>query len=152
VVRFFSVYGPRQRPDMAWHKFIAAIAAGETVQIFGDGLQSRSSTYIDDAVNGTLRALDRGAVGEVYNIGGGESVTVLEAVELIAGTLGLEPRLEFGPARPGDQRVTRADTGKARRHFGYEPLVAPAEGLARQVAWQLAADRPELRPATLHAV
>jgi UDP-glucuronate 4-epimerase len=138
VVRFFSVYGPRQRPDMAWHKFIAAMLADEPVQIFGDGLQSRSSTYIDDAVSGTLRALDDGAIGEVYNIGGGEVVTVLEAVDLIAECLQRRPRLVHGPGRPGDQRATRADIGRARRHLGYEPVVGPAEGLSRQVAWQLA--------------
>lgn len=137
VVRFFSVYGPRQRPDMAWHKFIRAIAAGETVQIFGDGKQSRSSTFIDDAVRGTLGALDGGGIGEVYNIGGGETVTVLEAVDLIAGHLGAEARLEHGPERPGDQRVTRADTSKARGDFGYQPVVGASDGFARQIAWQL---------------
>ena len=146
IVRFFSVYGPRQRPDMAWHKFIAAIAANQTVQIFGDGLQSRSSTFIDDAVAGTLGALDHGRVGEVYNIGGGESITVLEAVEMIAENLGRHARLEHGPARAGDQRVTRADTGKACRDFGYRPVVGPAEGLARQVSWQLDSDRSAALP------
>jgi len=142
VVRFFSVYGPRQRPDMAWHKFIDAIAADETVQIFGDGLQSRSSTYIDDAVRGTLGALDGGGIGEVYNIGGGEVVTVLDAVDLIAANLGRQPRLMHGPARPGDQRITKADVGKAHRDFGYAPRVGPSDGLARQVEWQLAAHAP----------
>jgi UDP-glucuronate 4-epimerase len=142
VVRYFSVYGPRQRPDMAWHKFIAAISAGETVRIFDDGLQSRSSTYITDAVAGTLGALDGAHLGEVYNIGGGEVVTVLDVVDLIASCLGREARLEFGPGRPGDQRFTRADFGKARRHFGYQPVVGPAEGLASQVAWQLGLKQP----------
>ena len=98
VVRFFSVYGPRQRPDMAWHKFIAAIAADEAISIFDDGHQSRSSTFISDAVRGTLGALDGGGIGEVYNIGGGEVVT-LEVVDLIASLLGRTPRLAFGPAR-----------------------------------------------------
>jgi len=145
VVRFFSVYGPRQRPDMAWHKFIAAIAADETISIFDDGHQSRSSTFISDAVRGTLGALDGGGIGEVYNIGGGEVVTVLEVVDLIASLLGRTPRLAFGPARPGDQRATNADIGKARRDFGYQPVVGAADGLARQVSWQL--DLPEMVPA-----
>ncbi|MGA8210899.1 MAG: NAD-dependent epimerase/dehydratase family protein [Nocardioidaceae bacterium] len=142
VVRFFSVYGPRQRPDMAWHKFIDAIAADRTIQVFGDGEQSRSSTYVDDAVQGTIGALDRAEVGETYNIGGGEVVTVLEAIDLIGRALGRTPRLEYGPVRPGDQRATRADTTKAQAHFGYEALVGPREGFARQIAWQTGTDVP----------
>jgi UDP-glucuronate 4-epimerase len=137
ILRYFSVYGPRQRPDMAWHRFIAAMAAGQPLQIYGDGQQSRSSTYVDDAVEGALAALDRGRIGEIYNIGGGEVLTVLEAVELIARYVGCSPLLAHGPVRAGDQRMTRADTTKAKQDFGYQPVVDPAEGLARQVSWQL---------------
>ncbi len=137
VLRYFSVYGPRQRPDMAWHKFIEAIANGKTVNVYGDGRQSRSSTFVDDAVSGTLGALDAGRLGEVYNIGGGEVLTVHDAIEHIANGVGREPRLAYGPARAGDQRATSADTSKARRDFGYAAAVQPEEGLSRQIAWQL---------------
>jgi UDP-glucuronate 4-epimerase len=140
MLRFFSVYGPRQRPDMAWHRFIDAISSGQPVRVFGDGLQSRSCTFVSDAVDGTLGALDNGVPGEVYNIGGGEVITVLEAIEMIAGCLGSEARVTHEPARVGDQRSTEADTSKARRDFGYRPTVSPAEGLALQVAWQLGVD------------
>jgi UDP-glucuronate 4-epimerase len=137
MVRLFSVYGPRQRPDMAWHRFIEAIATGAPVTIFGDGRQSRSATFVDDAVAGILGALDDGQLGEVYNIGGGEVLTVLEAVDIIAAHLDLDPIVVHGPAPFGDQRATHADTAKARQHFGYRPLTDPEQGLALQVGWQL---------------
>ena len=106
--------------------------------VFGDGEQTRSNTYIDDCVRGTLQALEGAGTGEVYNIGGGETITVNGAIALIAAELGRTPDIRHEPAPPGDQRHTRADTAKARRALGYEPAVAPAEGLRRQIAWQRA--------------
>jgi UDP-glucuronate 4-epimerase len=138
IIRYFSIYGPRQRPDMAYHRFIEAMLDKEPITVFGDGEQSRSNTFIDDAVRGTILALERGEVGGIYNIGGGRTITLNEAIALIAGHLGVEPVIERRPARPGDQRHTSADIGRARAILGYEPTVLPSDGLARQVAWHVA--------------
>jgi nucleoside-diphosphate-sugar epimerase len=138
ILRYFSIYGPRQRPDMAYHRFIEAMLDKAPITVFGDGEQTRSNTYIDDAVRGTLLALERGQAGGIYNIGGGQTVTLNEAIALIAGELGVEPVIERQPARPGDQRHTSADIGRAQAVLGYEPTVRPADGLARQVAWHVA--------------
>ena len=135
ILRYFSVYGPRQRPDMAYHIFSEALLDDRPLTVFGDGLQTRSNTYVSDCVAGTVAALERGRPGEVYNIGGGQSIALLEAIEVLGEALGKHPRIEHAPARPGDQRDTGADTAKARSHFGYEPTVLPREGLARQAEW-----------------
>ena len=137
VIRFFSVYGPRQRPDMAWNRFIDLASRGETLHIFGDGSASRSCTFVDDAVAGTVALLDEGRIGQVYNIGGGEVITVLDAVRIIGEVLGREPQVVHEAGRPGDQRLTQADISKAQAHVGYAPTVHPVEGLGRQAAWQL---------------
>jgi nucleoside-diphosphate-sugar epimerase len=137
IIRYFSIYGPRQRPDMAYHRFIEAMLDGEAISVYGDGEQTRSNTYVDDAVDGTIRALERGAVGGIYNIGGGRTISLNEAIALIAGHLGVEPIIRREPARPGDQRHTSADVSRASTALGYRPAVEPADGLARQVAWHL---------------
>lgn len=136
IVRYFSIYGPRQRPDMAYHRFIEALLDGRPITVFGDGEQTRSNTFITDAVEGTLRALEGGRVGEIYNIGGGESLTVNGAIATIAALLDVEPTIEWRPAQPGDQRRTGADTSRAERTFGYRPTIGARNGLAAQVAWQ----------------
>jgi nucleoside-diphosphate-sugar epimerase len=110
---------------------------GRPITVFGDGEQTRSNTYIDDAVQGTLLALERGAVGGVYNIGGGRTISLNDAIALIAEHTGVEPMIERQPARPGDQRHTSADVSRARTALGYRPTVEPADGLARQVAWHV---------------
>ena len=138
ILRYFSIYGPRQRPDMAYHKFIEALIDGHELTVFGDGRQSRSSTFVSDAVDGTMRALDDADVGEVYNIGGGERVELLDVIRIIGDELGVEPVIHFEASRPGDQRHTGADTGKAERTFGYRPTVLPTEGLRAQIAWHRA--------------
>ena len=138
IIRYFSIYGPRQRPDMAYHRFIEAMLDREPITVFGDGEQTRSNTYIDDAVNGTILALERGAVGGIYNIGGGRTISLNDAIGLIAGHVGVEPIIHREPVRPGDQRHTSADVSRARATFDYEPQVEPSDGLARQVAWHLA--------------
>ncbi len=142
VLRFFSVYGPRQRPDMGYYRFIAALLENRPVTVFGDGLQSRGNTYIEDCVEATVAAL-AAPVGEVYNIGGGETATVWEILEKLAVITGCKPDIRREPARPGDQRFTGADTTRMTRHLGWLPRVGLDEGLARQVAWQqsLAASR-----------
>lgn len=136
ILRYFSVYGPRQRPDMAYHIFIDRLLHGRPLTIFGDGRQSRSNTYVGDCVRGTLQGLEAGIVGEIYNIGGGVSISVNEAIALIAQELSIDPVLHNRAPQVGDQRETAANTSKARRAFGFTPTVAPADGLRAQIAWQ----------------
>jgi len=136
IVRYFSIYGPRQRPDMAYNKFIEALLDDRPITLFGDGEQSRSNTFISDAVAGTVAALEGGRIGEIYNIGGGESLTVNQAIATIAELVGTEPRIERREAQPGDQRRTGAITTRAERTFGYRPTIGARDGLRAQVAWQ----------------
>ncbi len=136
ILRYFSIYGPRQRPDMAYHRFIEALLDGDTITIFGDGLQSRSNTFIDDCVATTIAATERGRVGEIYNVGGAQPITVNEALEVLASALRVTPRIEHGPTRLGDQRHTLADIGKAVAELGYRPQIRPPDGLRRQADWQ----------------
>jgi nucleoside-diphosphate-sugar epimerase len=136
ILRYFSIFGPRQRPDMAYHVFTEALLDGRPITVFGDGEQSRSNTFISDAVAGTIGALERGIVGEIYNIGGGWSITVNESIRTLADALGVEPRIRHEAARMGDQRHTAADTTKAREAFGFAPTVRPEDGLRAQAAWQ----------------
>jgi nucleoside-diphosphate-sugar epimerase len=135
ILRYFSIYGPRQRPDMAYRIFTERLLRDEPIVVFGDGEQSRSNTYVADCVAATIRALDRPPDGSIFNIGGGREVRLLDAAQIIARELGVEPRIEFRPARRGDQRRTVADIGRARAELGWEPQVEPEEGLAAQVAW-----------------
>jgi nucleoside-diphosphate-sugar epimerase len=138
IIRYFSIYGPRQRPDMAYHLFTEALLDGRPITVYGDGEQTRSNTYIDDAVAGTILALERGATGGIYNIGGGRTISLNDAIGLLAEHVGVDPLIDRKPARPGDQRHTSADVSRARDALGYRPVVEPREGLARQVAWHLA--------------
>lgn len=138
ILRYFSIYGPRQRPDMAYNIFIESIRTGRPVTVYGDGLQSRSSTYVSDCVAGTIQALHHGGNGEIYNIGGGQSITLLDALNVIADAMRASPRIVYEPTRPGDQRHTAADTTRAARVLGYRASVPPAVGLPLQVAAQLA--------------
>jgi UDP-glucuronate 4-epimerase len=135
ILRYFSIYGPRQRPDMAYQIFAERLLRGEPITVFGDGLQSRSNTFVDDCVAATLLAVDRARVGETYNVGGGAVTTLAEAIEVLADLLGVAPRIERAPERPGDQRHTAADISKAQRDLGYEPVVAPRDGLRAQADW-----------------
>ena len=134
-LRFFTVYGPRQRPEMAIAKFTRWIDEGRPVPVFGDGSALRDYTYIDDIVDGVLGALDRGRGDRVYNLGESETTSLLELVRRIADALGREPRIEFRPAQPGDVPTTYADIARARRELGYHPAVKVAEGIPRFVAW-----------------
>lgn len=135
ILRYFSVYGPGQRPDMAYHKFITAGLRGQVTYVYGDGLQSRTNTFVDDCVQGTVDALEMGGVGEIYNISGLHKITVNEALTVIQNHLGTELRIEYQDARPGDQRETQGSIAKATKDFGYSPKTAPVDGLAAQVEW-----------------
>lgn len=138
TLRYFSVYGPRQRPDMAYHKFIAALARGTPIDIYGDGQQVRGNTYVADAVAATVAAVEA-PVGETYNVGGGESASVLEIVRKLEAVSGKSAELNFKAARVGDQRQTFAETAKLRSHLHWEPQTRLDDGLARQWQWQTAA-------------
>jgi nucleoside-diphosphate-sugar epimerase len=137
VLRYFSVYGPGQRPDMGYHLFVRAILEGNPVVVYGDGLQVRGNTFVEDCVAATVAALGA-APGEIYNVGGGETATVWEVLGKLETLLGRRAVVRREPARPGDQRFTGADTAKLARHLGWQPRVGLDEGLARQVAWQQA--------------
>ncbi len=134
-LRFFTVYGPRQRPEMAIHKFVRAVYADEPIPFYGDGTTRRDYTYIDDIVDGVLRALDRCSGYEIYNLGESRTTSLAELVEHIGRATGREPRIERLPLQPGDVTVTYADVGKAQRELGYRPSTPIEEGLARFVAW-----------------
>ena len=143
VLRYFSIYGPRQRPDMGYHHFIESILDGRTITVNGDGLQSRSNTFISDCVEATVRvALSDVGVGEAYNIGGGDVVSVLDVLRILEDVTGREAKIVHAAPRPGDQRHTRADTSKAEAAFGYRPTVSAVEGLTAQVRWQEGLRRP----------
>lgn len=136
ALRYFTVYGPRQRPEMAIHAFTRALARGETLRIHGDGSSSRDYTYVDDVVDGTLAALDRPRPGlTLYNLGGEHPTRLSDLVAMLARVMGREARVEHGPDMPGDVATTYASVDAARRDLGYAPKVAMEEGLARFVAW-----------------
>ena len=137
VLRYFSVYGPRQRPDMGYHRFIHALLHGDEICVYGDGLQTRGNTYIDDCTAATVAALET-PVGEIYNVGGGETASVWDILGKLQTILARRAVVRREPARAGDQRFTAADAGKLMRHVGWAPHVGLDEGLARQAAWQQA--------------
>jgi len=133
VLRYFNAFGPRQRPDMAFTRIAFALASGSTFELYGDGSQSRSWTYVSDVVSATVRAMEAGA--GTYNVGGSLEASISEAIELLERlaerTLAVLP----GAAVAGDQRRTVADTTRIRRELGWDPAVGLEEGLARQWEW-----------------
>ncbi|MEM9382410.1 MAG: GDP-mannose 4,6-dehydratase [Planctomycetota bacterium] len=134
-LRFFTVYGPRQRPEMAIHKFVRMTLAGEPLPFFGDGTTRRDYTYVDDIIDGILRSIDRCEGYEVYNLGESRTTSLAELVDLIGKACGVEPVLDRQPMQPGDVIVTYADVDKARQKLGYDPHTTVEEGLQRFVAW-----------------
>jgi UDP-glucuronate 4-epimerase len=134
-LRFFTVYGPSQRPEMAIAKFTDLIAHGQAVPLYGTGQTRRDYTYIDDIVDGVVAALDLAPRFEIFNLGGSQTTALIDLVHWIAAELGVEPRVEMLPEQPGDVPITFADVDKARRLLGYEPKVPIREGLRRYVAW-----------------
>lgn len=135
ILRYFSIYGPRQRPDMAYRIFCERLLRGEPITVFGDGGQSRSNTYVDDCVAATISALDGPADGSVFNVGGGREIKLIEAISILSEHLGVEPDIEYRDARRGDQRRTVADTTRAAAVLGWTPQVEPEAGLCEQVRW-----------------
>ena len=117
-LRFFTVYGPRQRPDMAFHRFIRAALTGQPITLYGDGSQTRDFTYVSDIVAANLAAGDRGTPGAVYNIGGGSRVSVNETLDLVSKLTGQPLNVRREEAQKGDMRDTFADTSRARAELG----------------------------------
>ena len=134
-LRFFTVYGPRQRPEMAIHRFTRLLSSGYEVPVFGDGTARRDFTYVDDIVAGVLAAIDRPNGYAVYNLGTTSTTTLIELVHLIASTLGVAARIRYEPEQPGDVPITYADIERARQALGYEPHTSLAEGVASFVNW-----------------
>jgi len=134
-LRFFTVYGPRQRPEMAIYHFTEKLARGEAVPRYGDGSSARDYTYIDDIVAGTLAALDAAAPFEIVNLGGSRTTSLLQLIKLIADALGAEARVQELPSQPGDVPITFADVSKAEKLWGWKPQVPIEEGIRRFVEW-----------------
>jgi UDP-glucuronate 4-epimerase len=138
-LRFFTVYGPRQRPDLAIHAFARRMVAEETITLFGDGTQARDYTYCDDIIAGVLAALrwsvDAPVGVEYFNLGGNRSVATGAMVDELARALGITPKIQWAPMQPGDVQQTAADLTKSGAVLGYAPHVPFAEGIRRFVAW-----------------
>jgi nucleoside-diphosphate-sugar epimerase len=134
VFRYFTVYGPAGRPDMSVFRFVRRIAEGEPIVVFGDGMQERDFTYVDDIARGTvagLKTLDY----DVINLGGDRPVKLAEIIDRIGKLTGREPKMEYRPAHPADVPATWAHIEKARRLLGWSPQVSVEEGLRRSVDW-----------------
>jgi UDP-glucuronate 4-epimerase len=134
-LRFFTVYGPRQRPDLAIHKFAKLIEQGEPIPIYGDGTMMRDFTYIDDIVNGTVAAMDRCGGFNIYNLGESEPITVNDLIVEIEKALGKKAIKEYLPPQPGDVERTYADINKAIKDLSYQPSTSIQVGLKQFVAW-----------------
>lgn len=135
-LRYFTVYGPRQRPDMAFHRFIRALIEGDTIRLFGDGEQSRDFTFVDDIVTATISAATTpDAAGQVFNIGGGSRVTVNQAIAMLEEIIGEDAKVERLDVAKGDVRDTEADCSKARDIMGYHPRTNIIQGLATETDW-----------------
>jgi UDP-glucose 4-epimerase len=134
ALRFFTVYGPRQRPDMAFHLFLRALHEGRPLEMYGTGGQTRDFTFVDDIVSGIVLAMG-GADGAVYNLGGGSRVTLLEAIRTLESVAGLTAEVRGEDVQAGDVRHTWADLSRARDELGYAPQVTLEEGLRREAEW-----------------
>ena len=137
-LRFFTVFGPRQRPDLAIHKFARRIAAGQPIELFGDGTTSRDYTFIDDIIDGVVASIDQQAAEpayRIYNLGGSRPVPLSKLVELLGSAVGKQPVVTYGLEQPGDMKRTLADVTLSRKALGYSPKVSMEEGIARFVDW-----------------
>ena len=136
-LRYFTVYGPRQRPDMAFHKFIRAVMNGEEIQIYGTGEQTRDFTYVSDAVEANLQALGAGNPGEIYNIGGGGRIHLSDAVKIIEEVTGSRANIRYADTQRGDAKHTFADISKAEADLSYSPKISIREGISKHCDWLL---------------
>jgi UDP-glucuronate 4-epimerase len=136
-LRYFTVYGPRQRPDMAFSRFMEALYEGEEIEVYGDGEQTREFTFVSDAVDGTVKAARADVVDQVFNLGGGSRATVNHVLTTLEEISGTTVRRRYLPALPGDPRHTGASINLARERLGWEPRVSLRDGLTRQWKWFL---------------
>lgn len=134
-LRYFTVYGPRQRPDMAFNRFLRAMHVGAPITLYGDGEQTRDFTFIEDAVSATVAAGKQGIPGRVYNIGGGSRVSMNEVVELMKLCTGFDPIINREKPQDGDMRDTYADTDLARRDLAFAPSVTLEQGIETEYKW-----------------
>src|SRR5438067_1339341 len=134
-LRYFTVYGPRQRPDMAFWRFMEALVENQEIGIFGDGEQTREFTYVSDAVEGTVKAASADVLGQIINLGGGSRVTVNRVLDTLEDITKLKARRKYLPVAPGDPRHTGASINVARERLGWEPRVSLREGLTKQWQW-----------------
>ncbi len=141
-LRFFTVYGPRQRPEMAIHKFIRRMEKGQELPVFGDGTSERDYTYVDDILDGIVKALDKAKGHRIYNLGESQTISLRGLVDSIGRATGKTPVLDWQPLQPGDVMRTYADISRAREELGYDPKVDLAEGLERMVEWYRGDDGP----------
>ena len=139
TLRYFTIYGPRQRPDMAFTKMAMCLAEGRPFELYGDGSQSRSFTYVDDVVEATIGSMEQAAPRSTFNVGGGTEVSMLEAIEVLQRIAKRRLDVIRMPRREGDARRTAADTSRIREAIGWEPTTPFEDGLAAQ--WRWAADR-----------
>lgn len=138
ALRFFTVYGPRQRPDMAIPKFVSAISSGESITLFGDGESRRDYTFIDDIVNGNVAAIERVTPGayEIYNLGGTQTISLIELVRTIEQVIGKQATIEWQPDQPGDVPITFANIDRARAALEFHPTTRPEVGIRRYWDWR----------------
>lgn len=137
-LRFFTVYGPRQRPDLAIRKFIEAIDDGRKIPVFGDGTMGRDYTFVNDTVSGIVAALHFDTAYDIFNLGNSSPVTLSELIRVIEQAVGKSAIIDRQPEQPGDVPITFADISKARRVLGYDPKTSIHEGIERFVAWHRA--------------
>ena len=137
MLRFFTVYGPRQRPDLAIHKFASLISAGKPIPVFGDGSTARDYTYVTDTVDGILACTEKEFGYQVFNLGESQTVTLSRLIELLEDALGKRAVIDRKPMQPGDVPITYADISKAQSLLGYHPTVKIEEGIPRFVEWFL---------------
>ncbi len=134
-LRYFTVYGPRQRPDMAFARIAAALAGGGVFELYGDGSYSREFTFVDDVVAATVAAMELAPAGAVYNVGGGSETTMREAIGILERLAGRTPEMRLRPPAAGDVRRTAADTSRIRAELGWRPAVSLDEGLRAEWEW-----------------
>lgn len=146
-LRFFTVFGPGQRPEMAIHKFTDLLYRGKSVPMYGDGESRRDYTYVDDIIDGVVASLDLAPGFEILNLGGAYTTSLKDLIHWIAEELAVEPRIDYLPGQPGDVPITYADVSKAARLLGYSPKVPIREGLRRFVAWYVEQNAPGARSA-----
>jgi len=136
ILRYFTVYGPRQRPDMAFHKFAKALLSGEVIEIYGCGDQVRDFTYVDDVAEATISTIEsKESIGEIINVGSNNPIKLIDAVKIIADIIGVEPKYRFSKELKGEVKSTYADISKAEKILGWKPKITIKEGLEKEIMW-----------------